>query len=265
MKITVNNTKMNYEISGKEDAAVIMFSHSLGANLDMWEPQLAAVESHFRVLRYDTRGHGQSDAPEGQYTLELLADDVIDLLTELKIDKIHWVGISMGGMIGQCLALRYPEKLLSLSLCDTAAVMPPETQPIWQERIDTARDKGMSALVQSTMERWFTPDFIAQDPPAVGRIREQFETTPVNGFIGCSEAIRRLDYVDQLSRISHPTLIMVGEDDPGTPVAASREIHDRITGSKMIIIPKAAHLSNIEQAEFFNDHLIDFLALRNTG
>jgi 3-oxoadipate enol-lactonase len=180
MKITVNNSKMNYEITGKEDSPVVMLSHS-------------------------------------------------------------------------------PEKIISLSLCDTAAIMPPETQPVWQERIDTARDRGLPALAQSTMERWFTPDYLKQNPPALDRIRKQFEATPVNGFIGCSEAIRKLDYLDQLSRINLPTLIMVGEDDPGTPVAASKEIHDRIAGSKIIVIPAAAHLSNIEQADFFNDNLIGFL------
>lgn len=264
MKITVNNTKMNYEITGKKDSPVVMLSHSLGTDMDMWEPQLTAIESYFRVLRYDTRGHGQSEAPGGKYTLELLADDVIGLLNELEIEKIHWVGISMGGMIGQCLALQHPEKIISLSLCDTAAIMPPETQPVWQERIDTARDKGLPALAQSTMERWFTPDYHKQNPPAVDRIRKQFEATPVNGFIGCSEAIRRLDYVDQLSRINLSTLIMVGKDDPGTPVEASKEIHDRIAGSRMIVIPKAAHLSNIEQADFFNDNLIGFLKQVNT-
>ncbi len=236
-----------------------MLSHSLGSSLVMWNPQMRSLEPHYQVLRYDTRGHGGSDAPPGAYTLEILGDDAISLLDVLSIDVVHFVGLSMGGMIGQCLALNYPDRLKSLALCDTAALLPEEAQPIWQERIYTAREKGMQALVDSTLERWFTATYREQSPPEVELIRQQFLATPVAGYIGCSEAIRGLNYLERLSEIRIPTLIMVGEMDPGTPVAASEVMHQRITDSKLVVLPSAAHLSNVEQSEAFNLALRSFL------
>ncbi|MEE9611908.1 MAG: alpha/beta fold hydrolase, partial [Desulfatiglandales bacterium] len=165
MQVKANGIQMNYELSGKEDAPMVVLSHSLGCNLAMWGPQLESLETHCRVLRYDTRGHGGSDAPEEAYSMDQLGDDAIGLLDALNIDLVHWIGLSMGGMIGQCLALNHAERLLSLALCDTAAVIPDEAQQMWQERIDTVRDKGMEALVQSTLERWFTPPYLSQNPP----------------------------------------------------------------------------------------------------
>lgn len=259
MKITVNGIQMNYEMSGKEGAPVVVLSHSLACSMVMWKPQSALLESHFRVLRYDTRGHGGSDVTEGPYTLDQLGEDAIGLLDALGIDQVHWVGLSMGGMIGQCLALNFAHRLQSLVLADTAAIMSDEVQPIWQERIDAARNEGMQTQVQSTLERWFTKNYLNQDPPEVGLIRKQILTTPVFGYVGCSEAIRRLNYLERLSEIKIPTLIMVGEDDPGTPVAASQAMHERIAKSKLVVIPSAAHLSNIEQSNVFNTTLMEFL------
>lgn len=259
MLIEANGIKINYERLGKEGAAVVMMSHSLGASLAMWNPQMKSLEPRFQVLRYDTRGHGGSDAPPGAYTLEMLAEDAIGLLDALAIERVHFVGLSMGGMIGQCLALNYPERFQSLTLCDTSPLLPKEAQPIWQERIDTAQNKGMEALVDATLERWFTPSYLEQNPPEVGSTRRQFLATPVTGFIGCSEAIRGLNYLGRLSEIKMRTLIMVGEMDPGTPVAASEAMHERISGSQFIVIPSAAHLSNVEQAGVFNRALVGFL------
>lgn len=259
MKIEANDIQMNYELSGKEDASVVMLSHSLASSLAMWNPQLETLESHFRVLRYDTRGHGDSTAPDEAYTLELLTEDAVCLLDALGIASVHFVGLSMGGMIGQCLALDHGERLKSLALCDTAAVMPDEAQPIWQGRIASARQNGLEAQVEETMERWFTPGYIKQNPPPVEIIRNQILSTTVAGYIGCSEAIRRLDNLDRLSEITHPTLIIVGEDDPGTPVAASQDMQERIAGSKLMVMSSARHLTNVEQSEAFNRALIDFL------
>jgi len=262
MLIEANGIKMNYELSGREGAPVVMLSHSLGSSLIMWNPQLEVLEPHYQVLRYDTRGHGGSSAPSGAYTFEMLGEDVLGLLDALDIEKVHFVGLSMGGMIGQCLALNHPERLGKLVLCDTAALLPEEAQPIWQERIKLAREKGIEAQVGETLERWFTPAFLRQDPPEVKRIREQFLSTPVNGYIGCSEAIRRLNYLERLSEIKMATLIMVGEEDPGTPVAAAEAMQQRIAGSSLVALPSAAHLSNVEQAEAFNRALISFLQKR---
>jgi 3-oxoadipate enol-lactonase len=259
MQIEANGIQINYEISGKGDAPVVVLSHSLASGLEMWEPQIPALTGRYRVLRYDTRGHGGSDAPAGAYSLSQLALDVKGLLDALNIDVVHFVGLSMGGMIGQCLALDHGHRLQSLTLCDTAAVIPDEAQPVWQERLDTVREKGMPAVVDATLERWFTPAYLKQNHPEIGLIREQILATPVAGYLGCSEAIRKLNYLGRLSEIKLPTLIMVGEDDPGTPVAAAEAIQARIADSKLTVLPSAAHLSNIQQSEAFNTSLLAFL------
>jgi 3-oxoadipate enol-lactonase len=259
MKIKANGIQTNYEVSGKEGGPVVVLSHSLGSSLAMWDPQMAILEAHYQVIRYDTRGHGDSDTPKGAYTLDQLGKDAIGLLDALGLDMVHWVGLSMGGMIGQCLALNHAERLKSLVLCDTAAIIGEEAQQVWQERIDAVRDKGMQVHVQETLERWFTPPYLKKNPPWVDLIRRHFLATPVAGYIGCSEAIRGLNYLEGLSAIRIPTLIMVGEDDPGTPVAASEAMHERIPGSRLVVLPCAAHLSNIEQADAFNRVLIAFL------
>jgi len=259
MRIKTNGIQMNYELSGKKGNPVVVLSHSLASSLVMWNPQMDVLNSHFQVLRYDMRGHGKSDITSGPYTLEFLADDVIGLLDALKIDRVHYVGLSIGGMIGQSLALNHAHRLRSLALCDTAAVFPAEAQPLWQERIDKALSKGMEVQVDETMERWFTPSFLKQRPPMVEIIRKEILVTSVQGYIGCAEAIRKLNYLDRLSEIKLPTLIMVGEDDPGTPVSASEAIHQHLSNSKLFILPSARHLSNIEQAKAFNEILLKFL------
>lgn len=259
MRVMVNGIHVNYEMSGKEGAPVVMLSHSLGSDMSMWNPQTGPLKSHYRVLRYDTRGHGGSDAPNGSYTLEQLGEDALGLLDALLLDAVHWVGLSMGGMIGQYMALNHSDRIRKLALCDTAAAIAPEAQPVWEERLQMVRKGGMQALVDSTLERWFTPPYLSQSRPEVKRIREHFLSTPVSGYIGCSEAIRRLDYLERLSEIRLPTLIVVGEEDQGTPVSASRAMHERIPDSGLVILPSAAHLSNIEQADPFNEALMEFL------
>ncbi|MFP4088303.1 MAG: 3-oxoadipate enol-lactonase [Desulfobacteraceae bacterium] len=259
MRIEVNGIHINYELSGKEGAKMVVLSHSLSSSMIMWEPQLAVLEPRFQVLRYDMRGHGQSDAPEGAYTLEQLGEDVIGLLDALEVKTVHFVGLSIGGMIGQCLGLNHAHRLDRLVLCDTTAIIPVEARQLFVEREQAAREKGMAALVQGTLERWFTPSYLQENPPEVEMIRDQVLATPVAGYVGCSQAIMGLNYLDRLSEIQLPTLIMVGEDDPGTPVSESEAIHERIPGSRLEVLPHAAHLSNIEQANAFNDHLMGFL------
>ena len=259
MRIKANGIEINYELSGKKGAQMVVLSHSLSSSLLMWNPQMDALHPYFQVLRYDIRGHGGSDAPSGAYTLELLAKDVISLVDALDVDRVHFVGLSLGGMIGQSLALNDPHRLKSLVLCDTAAVVPAEAEPLWQERMNQARTKGMEALLNQTMERWFTPSFLKQNSEMLALVRRQLLATPVSGYIGCAEAIRRLNYLERLSEIEMPTLIMVGEEDPGTPVSVSVAMHERISNSKLVILPSARHLSNVEQAEAFNPVLLKFL------
>jgi 3-oxoadipate enol-lactonase len=259
MKIKVGDIQINYELSGKEDARVVMMSHSLGCNLTMWDYQMEALESKFRVLRYDTRGHGRSDVTPPPYTLGQLEEDAVGLMDALKIDQVHWVGLSMGGMMGQGVALKHPDRLTSLILSDTGAIMPDEAQPIWDERIQQARDGGMEARLQETFGDWFTPEFLEKKPPALEKISEQLLSTPLKGYIGCIEAFRRLNYIDRLTEIKMPTLIIVGEQDHGTPVEASQAMHERIANSEMVILPSASHLSSVEQPEAFQKALMGFL------
>ncbi|MBS3919951.1 MAG: 3-oxoadipate enol-lactonase [Deltaproteobacteria bacterium] len=259
MFITANGIKINYELSGRKDGAVVILSHSLASSLKMWEPQMEMLRSHFQVVRYDTRGHGRSETTPAPYTLELLAEDAIRLLDALNIGQVHWVGLSMGGMIGQAIALNHPQRLKILALCDTASTIPPEAQPIWDERIEGVLRKGMESQLETTMERWFTPSFLSLNSPMLTLIKEEFLATPAEGYIGCAGAIRRLNYLSRLSEINLPTFIIVGEDDPATPVSASKAIHEHIKNSKLVILPSTRHLSNVEQAEAFNTHLLRFL------
>jgi 3-oxoadipate enol-lactonase len=259
MLIKANGIQMNYELSGKKGAPVVVLSHSLSSSLVMWNPQMDVLNFHFQVLRYDTRGHGGTEVTTGPYTLELLGEDIIGLLDTLRINKVYFVGLSLGGMIGQCLALNHADRLQGLVLCDTNSIVPMDAQSIWKERIITVSSKGLEALLGETMERWFTPFFLNQNSQMLAIIQKQFLATSVEGYLGCLEAIRKLNYLERLVEIKLPTLIMVGEDDPGTPVAASKAIHQRIKNSKLVILPSAKHLSNVEQPEAFNIALMKFL------
>ena len=228
MRITTKTITTNYELCGPEQAPVAMLSHSLASGMSMWDPQLTALQSRFRILRYDSRGHGGSDVPDGPYRLDDLVADAVALMDALAIRQVHFVGLSMGGMIGQGIALAHPDRLLSLSLCSTSAWIPPQAQPVVQERIDTALKEGLQALVDGTLARWFTPGYLKTKPPEVERIRRQFLATPVVGYVGCTEAIRRLDYLEQLARIKVPTLILVGEED--TLMATDNKVLQLIQG-----------------------------------
>lgn len=259
MKISANGISMNYTLEGPSAGPVVTLSHSLATDLSMWDPQMKALTARYRVLRYDTRGHGGTEAPAGRYSLGQLAEDAGALLRALGIAKTHWVGLSMGGMIGQTLALTTPDLFLSLALCDTSSRIPAEAKPLWQERIKTAETQGMEPLVEPTIGRWFTAPFREQRTDVVDRVRTMIRETDPRGYAGCCHAISALDLTDRLPAIKLPTLIVVGEDDQGTPVAASRAIQAQIAGSQLEIIKSAAHLSNIEQPEAFTRAVTTFL------
>jgi len=260
MKITANGISVNYTLDGPATAPVVTLSHSLAADLAMWDPQMKALTAKYRVLRYDTRGHGATDAPAGAYTLDQLAADAKALLQALGIAKTHWIGLSMGGMIGQTLALGSPGLLLSLALCDTSSRVPAEARPVWQERIKTAQTQGMGPIVEPTIGRWFTAPFIPAHKEVVDPVRTRIRTTSPEGYAGCCAAISQLDLTDKISAIKLPTVIIVGEEDQGTPVAASRAIQAQIAGSQLEIIKSAAHLSNLEQPDEFTRIITSFLA-----
>lgn len=260
MKITANGIGIHYQLGGPASGPVVTLSHSLATNLSMWDPQMPALASRYRVLRYDTRGHGATDAPEGPYWLEQLAEDARALLQALGIAQTHFIGLSMGGFIGQILALTYPQMLHSLVLCDTTSRVPPEAKGMWDERIRVAATQGMEPHVEPTIARWFTAPFGERRTDVVDRVRGMIRGTTPRGYIGCCHAIAALDLTDRLSAVRTPTLIIVGEDDPATPVAASRTIHERIQDSELVILKSASHLSNVEQAEAFNRAVTTFLA-----
>lgn len=237
----------------------VVLSHSLAADHRMWDPQMEAL-ARYRVLRFDTRGHGASSAPAGDYTMDQLAEDALGLLDACGVQRCHFVGMSMGGMIAQQLALRAPGRLLSLTLADTSSRYPPAARPMWEERIALVRARGMDAVAPGTLERWFTPAFREREPDVVARVGAQIRATPVAGFIGCAHAISHIDLTARLASIRCPTLVIVGADDASTPVEMSEEIVRAIEGSRLEVLADAAHLTSIEQAGRFNELLRGFLA-----
>ena len=259
MKKQTNGIDTYYEVHGKEGLPWLVLSHSLACSARMWDEQIAAFKDRYRILAYDTRGHGQTEAPDGIYTLEQLADDLKALLDGLRISRAHYCGLSMGGMIGQTFALMYPGIFTTLVLADTTSRIPAEAAATWQDRIRIAQEKGMKPLVEPTLARWFTEPYRKAAPPAMQRIGALIGTTPVAGYVGCCHAIPKINLTARLKEIRAPILIIVGEDDPGTPVAMSKEIHENAPGSKLVVLPKAAHLSNIEQSAAFNRALEEFL------
>ena len=258
MKATANGIQINYTVEGS--GPWVVMSHSLACSLEMWDPQVEALAGDYRVLRFDARGHGQSDAPAGAYTLEQLADDVHGLLQALEVERPHFVGLSMGGMIGMTCALKHPGRFRSLVLCDTSSRLGPEVQPVWDDRIKTATGMGMEPLVEPTLKRWFTEAMLAKRPPVLDEVAAMIRATPALGYAGCCHAIPRINVTARLKEIGCPIQIIVGEQDAGTPVAMSREIHDAAPGSELVIVANASHLSNLEQPEAFNRALGEFLA-----
>jgi len=261
MKIRANGIDIHYTVEG--DGPWLTMSHSLACNLHMWDEEAKRLSKRYKVLRYDTRGHGASGAPAGAYTLELLADDLHGLLQALGIKTTHFVGLSMGGMIGQTYALKYPAMFKSLALCDTTSRYPAEAAGLWAERIKTVEAQGMEPLVESTLARWFTEPFRKTHPDVVQKVAAMIRATPATGYVGCSHAIPKINLTARLKEIRCPALIIVGKDDAGTPVAMAEDIHQALPGSELVVIPSAAHLSNLEQPDAFNRALGDFLNQAN--
>ena len=257
MKISANGIDISCVIEG--DGPWLTMSHSLACDLHMWDEEAKRLSRRYKVLRYDTRGHGESGAPAGAYTLDLLADDLHGLLQALGVQSTHFVGLSMGGMIGQTYALKYPGMFNSLALCDTTCRYPADAAGAWAERIKMVASQGMEPLVQPTLERWLTEPFRKSHPEVVEKVAAMIRSTPAPGYIGCSHAIPKINLTARLKEIRCPSLVLVGKDDPGTPVAMAEEMHHALSGSKLVIIPSAAHLSNVEQPEAFNQALGEFL------
>jgi 3-oxoadipate enol-lactonase len=259
--IAVNGISVRYKVEGS--GPWVTLSHSLTCDHTMWDQLAVSLAPTFSVLRYDTRGHGgtslPNSAPEGAYSFAQLTADLTGLLDAMNIGRTHFVGLSMGGMIGQHFALAAPQRLNKLVIANSTSRIPPETGPLWDERIALARAQGCAGVVEGTLARWFTPGFRAAQPDAVARIAAQIRNTPAAGYIGCASAIRALDITAKIGAIAAPTLVIAGADDPGTPPAMSEVIAATIPGARLEIIPSASHLSCIEQPEIFNRLVADFL------
>jgi 3-oxoadipate enol-lactonase len=256
MKAKVNGIEIHYEIHGKDGAPWLVLSHSLACSGRMWEPQVEVFKDRYRILNYDMRGHGQSDAPKGAYTLDMLADDVLSLMGSLRIEKAVYCGLSIGGMIGQTLALRKNPPFERMVLADTTHTQPPEALKQWEDRIRIAESKGMAGVLDSTMERWFTPAF--RSSAAAQKIAELIRSTPVPGYVGCGRAIMGLDTTARLKDIRLPVLAITGEQDGAA--AGTRYIGENVPGAKFVSIANASHIANVEQAEAFNRALREFLS-----
>ena len=254
----INGTRLHYCFDGPEQGPVVMLSNALASDLTMWEFQVPAlVEAGYRVLRYDSRGHGHSAVPDGPYSIELLAADAVSLMDGLGLDKVHFCGLSKGGMIGQMLGTQYGDRLISLTLSSTATYMAPKE--IWDERIETVRKDGMAVVVDATIDRWFTKADQKNLASSVEKVRRVILNTPVEGFCACCAAIRDMDQRETIRNVITPTLVMVGEYDSGTPVSAAEYIHQKITSSSLTIIPEAAHFVHMERSSIFNRTLLEFI------
>ena len=255
--ISVNGLEVAYRFDGPEDGHVILMANSLMSNYSMWDWNVPALADRYRVLRYDKRGHGGSQTTPGPYSISQLADDAVALLDALNIQKVHFIGLSMGGMIGQQMGARYPERVYSLSLCDTASEMPPRN--LWEERFDIARKDGIPGLVDGTIKRWFTAPFIERAPQDIEKVRQMILGTGVEGYIGCASAVRDMAQTTMLLKIKAPTLVLTGRQDPACTVEQAIVLNRMIDGSKMVLIEEAAHLSNIEQPAVFNQVVREFI------
>ena len=253
--ITINNARFFYRLEGRPALPVVVLSHSLGCDHGMWLPQMPDLMERFQVLRYDTRAHGASDTPPGDYTMDQLGGDVLALLDELKIEHAAFCGISMGGAIGQWLALNAPDRLTALVLANTAPKL--GTYDTWEARRKAVREGGMLEILEPTMQRFFSPE--NQDTDAAASVRHVFLRTDPRGYAACCAALRDADFRSALHRIRTRTLVIGSDRDPSTPWKENGELLTRdIPGAKALKLD-TAHLSNLEQPLGFNAALLEFL------
>ena len=245
-----------YELRGADSLPAVMFSNSLGTTLEMWDPQLATFSEHFRILRYDTRGHGRSSIEPGDYTIAQLANDAISLLDFLRLDRISFCGLSMGGAIGMQLGAHTPHRFHKLVLCNTAAKF--GTNDTWQARIQGVQAGGMKAVAGSVVERWYTPAFRDAQPIETQATLAMLESANPQGYLSNCAAVRDFDFRNSLHRVRVPSLVLTGTDDPVAPPAEAHFLADHIPGARYAEL-SAAHLSNVEARDGFNRHVLNFL------
>jgi len=257
---TINNSKMAYTLHGASHSPVVVFSHALATRAEIWGYQIPVLTERFRVLTYDIRGHGESEAGNDSYSFPLLASDVANLLAYLEIERTAFVGLSVGGMIGQQFALDYPEKLQGLVLCSTGSQTHAQAKTVLAERIDAVRREGLKGQVVPTLRRWFTSRFIEDAPCTMSWVSDLILSTSTDGYVGCCQAIQDLDLTSQLSQIRTRTLLIPGAEDTAFPEKSSRLIQEQIAGASLSVLTGAAHLGLVERAHAFNEILVPFLA-----
>jgi len=260
MKASINGIVMHYETAGDARAPAVVLHHPLATDLSSWDELAAALTPSYRVIRFDARGHGASEASAGAYDFALLAGDVIALMDHLGVGKARFVGLSMGGMVGQHLGLMHADRFHSLALVSTAAEMASLGAQIWADRIRFAAEHGMGAVADGAMARWLTPANLASRPELAARMRATMLATPVTGYVGWCHAISRHDVKARLREIALPTLVVVGALDPATPPAAARIIADGIPGARYAEIAATSHMLQVEDPAAFHAVLLPFLA-----
>ena len=257
--IDADGCLLNVSVEGRDGGPTLMLSNSLGTNLQMWEPQMAALTKLFRVVRYDRRGHGKSGVPPGPYSMDRFGRDVIAILDDLNIEKVHWCGLSMGGMVGQWLGANAPQRIDRLILANTSCYYPDPTN--WNNRIKAVTEGGIASVADAVIAGWLTADFRERSPQIAQRMKDMLIASPVRGYIASCEALRTLDQRDLLPKIKARTLVIAGRKDMATPVEAGEYIRAHIPDASMTLLD-AAHISNVEQPHDFTEAVIGFLTQR---
>ncbi|WP_018699329.1 3-oxoadipate enol-lactonase [Amorphus coralli] len=260
MERVSNGSRFRCLLEGPEDASCVVLSHGLATDLTMWDGLVPLLTQTHRVLRYDSRGHGESAATPGDYTLEQLGADVIGLLDACGLEKVHFAGLSMGGMVGMGLALHHPDRLLSLAVCDARGEAPPQYRDAWAERARKVRAEGIEAIVEPSVTRWFTRSFQTDQPSRMDAMRSMIRRTSVDGYAGSAAALRELDYERHLGKLTVPSLFLVGSDDAGAPPDVMRRMQSATPDSRFVEVANAGHLSAVEKPQAFAHALLDFLS-----
>ena len=254
---TSDGCRIGYRLDGPEDKPVLVLSNSIGTTMEMWDLQIPDLSRHFRVLRYDTRGHGTSEVPGGAYSFDRLGRDVIELLHALSVNRVHFCGLSLGGIVGQWLGIHAPERIERLILCNTSAFLGPAEQ--WERRIvSVLEDKDMVETAEMFLRNWFPPRWLDADGPTIAKFRAMLRATNPQGIAGCYAAIRDMDMRRTIALINCPTLVVAGSDDTVTLPSHSELIAATVPGAKLVVL-SAVHLSNVEQPRAFLNAVLEFL------
>ncbi len=258
MKIEANRSNFNCRIDG-DHGPWIMLSHGLATDMTMWDELTEALKDHYRILRYDARGHGGSAASAGDYTLDMLVNDAVSIMDEIGVQRSHFAGLSMGGMIALGMLINHPQRMKSAVIADSRHTTQPSFTEAWLQRADAVRKGGIEAIVKSTISRWSSRGLAERNPAAIARMETMIRRTSVNGYCGCAAALARLNYGSRLAEVDIPTLVLCGSEDHGAPPENTRQMHAMLKGSRFLEIKGAGHISNIEQLKVFNDAVRSFL------